>query len=123
MSDPAPTPTPTPTAADKIHGALDGVGNWIHDQEATLAHAVASLGLSKPVADLVSTAERTFSTLPAVLAAGEKSVLDQVTPEHLQALENALVTLVGQLGAAGVKELLSRIPVALATTATVAATA
>lgn len=118
MSD--PNPTPAPTIGQRINDTIHGVTDWAKQQEANLAHALASAGFSKPVADLVTTAEDVLGrALPEALKAGEKSLADQLTPEHLQ----ALTTLIGEINAAMVKQFLSRIAAEAATVAVTTAAA
>jgi hypothetical protein len=112
MSDPNPTPNdPFHHAIDTAHQVLDNAAHWLTDERDRIAHAVASIGLSKPVAEVATVAEAVLSaTLPAALTAGETAVADFLTPANL----SALASIIGEINATLVKQFFTRIPAVLA---------
>jgi hypothetical protein len=89
--------------ANPIHHALD----WAHQQAAGLLAALSSIRLSKPAAEIAGVAETVLeAALPSALAAGEASLANLLTPEHLE----AMATLVGEINAEIVRQFLARIP-------------
>ncbi len=90
-------------STNPLHQALD----WTRQQANSLLHALSSISISKPAAEVATVAEAVFeAVLPAALAAGEQSVASLLTPAHLQ----TLAMLVGEINATVVKQFLATIP-------------